>query len=50
MRLDYADIAVMIEFIIDKASQEGKTIVTTDELIAHLDENVEGIINVLERS
>ena len=48
MKLDYADLACMVEYIKDKASQEGKDLSSVDELLNYLDENVEGYIKVIQ--
>lgn len=47
MKLDYATIAVIIESIKDKASLEGVTIYSADELIEYLDENTDGFVNLV---
>lgn len=49
LRLDYADLAAMIEYIKDKALKEGKDVSFMEDLLNYLDENVEGFINVIQR-
>ncbi|MEB5480872.1 hypothetical protein P8825_15000 [Shouchella clausii] len=47
MKLDYATLSVMIEFIRDEARERNYSVTSVDELIVFLEENPDGFINVI---
>ena len=50
MVIDYQDISVFIEHIVENASKEGFAIATIDDLYEYLEENSYEHINIIKRS
>jgi hypothetical protein len=45
MKITYSSIAIIIEYIREKASQEEKELTSIDKLVEYLDENTDSFIN-----
>ncbi|MCA1066169.1 hypothetical protein QTG56_25115 (plasmid) [Rossellomorea sp. AcN35-11] len=48
-KLPYPMLAVIIEYLRDKAGEEGKALFTIDDLLTYFEENPEGSMNYIPK-